>query len=143
MRGCAVVTLAFMSAPAIPWPAWAFPLAAAAFYVLASALGLSDAFHPTPLASPSPSSRSSSAPSSPPSAELITHRLGEPYGTLVLTVAVTVIEVALIASVMLGEEGGSPTLARDTVFAVVMIVCNGLVGLCILAGLRHGEQSLA
>ena len=55
----------------------------------------------------------------------------------------TVIEVALIASVMLGEEGGSPTLARDTVFAVVMIVCNGLVGLCILAGLRHGEQSLA
>jgi Ca2+:H+ antiporter len=103
---------------------------------------LSGAFHPTPLASPSPSSRSSSAPSSPPSAELITHRLGEPYGTLVLTVAVTVIEVALIASVMLGEEGGSPTLARDTVFAVVMIVCNGLVGLCILAGgLRHREQS--
>lgn len=73
-------------------------------------------------------------------AEVIAQRIGEPYGTLLLTLAVTVIEVALIATIMLGEKA-VPTLARDTVFAVVMIVCNGLVGLCILAGgLRYREQ---
>eukprot|EP01037_Dinobryon_pediforme_P011498 gene11501-11594_t len=75
-------------------------------------------------------------------ADVIAHRTGEPYGTLVLTSAVTIIEVALIASVMLADPDGSPTLARDTVFAVVMTVCNGLAGLCILVGgLRHREQS--
>src|SRR6201992_4285370 len=63
-------------------------------------------------------------------AEVIAERIGEPYGTLLLTLAVTVIEVALIATIMLGENP-VPTLARDTVFAVVMIVCNGLVGVCI------------
>ena len=73
-------------------------------------------------------------------AEIIAHRTGEPYGTLILTAAVTVIEVALIASVMLSNDA-SPMLARDTVYAVIMIVCNGLVGLCILVGgMRHGEQ---
>src|SRR6201995_5853163 len=73
-------------------------------------------------------------------AEVIAERIGEPYGTLLLTLAVTVIEVALIATIMLGEKE-VPTLARDTVFAVVMIVCNGLVGICILAGgLRYREQ---
>ena len=73
-------------------------------------------------------------------ADVIANRLGEPYGTLVLTLAVTVIEVALIESIVL-TPGSSPTLARDTVFAVIMIVCNGLVGLCILVGgLRHHEQ---
>jgi Ca2+:H+ antiporter len=62
----------------------------------------------------------------------------------VLTSAVTIIEVALIASVMLADPDGSPTLARDTVFAVVMTVCNGLTGLCILlGGLRHREQSFS
>src|SRR5881227_1612436 len=73
-------------------------------------------------------------------AEVIAQRIGEPYGTLLLTLAVTIIEVALIATIMLGEKE-VPTLARDTVFAVVMIVCNGLVELCILAGgLRYREQ---
>jgi len=73
-------------------------------------------------------------------AEVIAARIGEPYGTLLLTLAVTIIEVALIATIMLGEKP-VPTLARDTVFAVVMIVCNGLVGICILAGgLRYREQ---
>lgn len=73
-------------------------------------------------------------------AEVIAERIGEPYGTLLLTLAVTIIEVALIATIMLGESG-VPTLARDTVFAVVMIVCNGLVGICImLGGLRYREQ---
>jgi Ca2+:H+ antiporter len=75
-------------------------------------------------------------------AEVIAERIGEPYGTLLLTLAVTVIEVALIATIMLGEKA-VPTLARDTVFAVVMIVCNGLVGVCILAGgLRYREQDV-
>src|ERR1700720_1559756 len=75
-------------------------------------------------------------------AEVIAERIGEPYGTLLLTLAVTIIEVALIATIMLGEKP-VPTLARDTVFAVVMIVCNGLVGICILVGgLRHREQDV-
>jgi len=73
-------------------------------------------------------------------ADVIAHRVGEPFGTLVLTLAVTVIEVALIESIVL-TPGSSPALARDTVFAVIMVVCNGLVGLCILwGGLRHHEQ---
>jgi Ca2+:H+ antiporter len=75
-------------------------------------------------------------------AEVIAQRIGEPYGTLLLTLAVTVIEVALIATIMLGDKA-VPTLARDTVFAVVMIVCNGLVGICILAGgIRYREQDV-
>ena len=73
-------------------------------------------------------------------AEIIAERIGEPYGTLLLTLAVTVIEVALIATMMLGDKA-APALARDTVFAVVMIVCNGLVGVCIfIGGLRYREQ---
>jgi len=75
-------------------------------------------------------------------AEVIAERIGEPFGTLLLTLAVTIIEVALIATIMLGEKTVT-TLARDTVFAVVMIVCNGLVGICILAGgLRYREQDI-
>src|SRR5438477_12389555 len=73
-------------------------------------------------------------------AEVIAHEIGEPFGTLLLTLAVTVIEVALIATIMLGEKE-VPTLARDTVFAVIMIVCNALVGICIFIGaLRYREQ---
>jgi Ca2+:H+ antiporter len=73
-------------------------------------------------------------------AEVVAERIGEPYGTLLLTLSVTIIEVALIATLMLGEHAAT-TLARDTVFAVVMIVCNGLVGVCILVGgLRYREQ---
>jgi Ca2+:H+ antiporter len=73
-------------------------------------------------------------------AEVIAERIGEPFGTLLLTLAVTVIEVALIATIMLGENP-VPALARDTVFAVVMIVCNGLVGICIfIGGVRYREQ---
>jgi Ca2+:H+ antiporter len=73
-------------------------------------------------------------------AEVIAERIGEPFGTLLLTLSVTIIEVALIATLMLGEKE-VPTLARDTVFAVIMIVCNGLVGICIfIGGLRYREQ---
>ena len=75
-------------------------------------------------------------------AEMIAERIGEPFGTLLLTLAVTIIEVALIETMMLGEKP-VPALARDTVFAVVMIVCNGLVGVCIfIGGLRYREQDV-
>lgn len=73
-------------------------------------------------------------------AEVVAHRVGEPFGTLLLAVAVTVIEVALIVSMMIGTPANA-ALARDTVFAAVMIVCNGIVGLCLLTGgARHREQ---
>lgn len=74
-------------------------------------------------------------------AEVVAHRLGEPFGTLILAVAVTVIELALIVSVMIGAPEAKAGLARDTVFAAVMIVCNGIVGLSLLSGgVRHHEQ---
>ena len=75
-------------------------------------------------------------------AEVVAHRVGEPFGTLVLAVAVTVIEVALILSIMLASGPDKATLPRDTIFAAVMIICNGVVGVCLLmGGLRHREQS--
>ncbi len=74
-------------------------------------------------------------------AEVVAHRTGEPFGTLVLALAVTVIETALIVSVMLAAPAEKAGLARDTVFAAVMIVCNGIVGICLLwGGARHHEQ---
>lgn len=73
-------------------------------------------------------------------AESVALWLGEPYGTLVLTLAVTIIELSLIVSLMLTGKP-SATLARDTVHAVVMLVLNGLAGICIVVGtLRHREQ---
>ena len=75
-------------------------------------------------------------------AETIAHAVGEPFGSLVLALAVTVIETSLIASVMITEGSGAAALARDTVFATMMIVLNGIVGLCLLIGGRkHHEQS--
>lgn len=74
-------------------------------------------------------------------AEVIAHKVGEPFGTLVLAAAVTVIESSLIISIMLTGDGGNPTLARDTLYATLMIVLNGIVGLCVIVGgLRHGQQ---
>lgn len=74
-------------------------------------------------------------------AEVVAHRVGEPFGTLLLAIAVTVIEVALIISMMLGGGPDKASLARDTVFSAIMIVCNGIVGLCLLlGGLRHRVQ---
>ena len=71
-------------------------------------------------------------------AEVVAHRVGEPYGTLILALAITIIEVSLIVAMMLSGGAGANELARDTLFATVMIVCNGVVGLCLLAGsLRH------
>ena len=75
-------------------------------------------------------------------AEVVAHRVGEPFGTLVLAVAVTIIEVALIVSLMFAGGPEATTLARDTVFAAVMIILDGMVGLCLLVGgARFREQT--
>ena len=75
-------------------------------------------------------------------AEVIAHKTGEPYGTLVLSISVTIIEVSLIISMMLTGHEGSEFIARDAVFATVMIVINGVIGLCIfVGGLKHHEMS--
>jgi Ca2+:H+ antiporter len=75
-------------------------------------------------------------------AEVVAHRLGEPFGTLVLAVSVTLIEAALIVSMMLAGGADKAALPRDTIFSAIMIICNGAVGLCLLVGgLKHHEQS--
>ena len=72
-------------------------------------------------------------------AEVVAHRVGEPFGSLVLAVAVTLIEVALIVTLMVTGGPETASLARDTVFAAVMITCNGIVGISVLiAALRQG-----
>lgn len=74
-------------------------------------------------------------------AEVVAHRVGEPFGTLLLAVAVTVIEVSLIVSLMVAGGPETTTLARDTVFAAVMIILTLMIGLCLLlGGARHKEQ---
>lgn len=74
-------------------------------------------------------------------AEVVAHRIGEPFGTLVLALAVTVIETALIVTIMIAAPAENAALARDTVFAAVMIVCNGIIGGCLLwGGARYHEQ---
>jgi Ca2+:H+ antiporter len=73
-------------------------------------------------------------------AEVVAHRVGEPFGTLVLALSVTAIELALILSMMLAGGPAKAPLARDTIFATVMII-SGVIGLCVLlGGLRHREQ---
>ena len=67
-------------------------------------------------------------------AEVVAHRVGEPYGSLVLAVAVTIIEVALIVTLMISGGKGTETLARDTVFAAVMITVNGILGVSLFVG---------
>ncbi|HEY6925553.1 MAG TPA: hypothetical protein VI653_18890, partial [Steroidobacteraceae bacterium] len=74
-------------------------------------------------------------------AEVVAHKVGEPFGTLVLTVSITIIEVGLIVMLMLtGPDKAA--LPRDTIFSAIMITCNAVVGLCLLiGGLRHREQA--
>jgi Ca2+:H+ antiporter len=128
----------------MPRSAWIFPALAVALFVVASALGLT--FTPSAgglaFAAVLLAIIFGTVFAAVHHAEVIAERIGEPYGTLLLTLAVTIIEVALIATIMLGDKP-VPTLARDTVFAVVMIVCNGLVGICIfIGGLRYREQDV-
>src|SRR6266702_4774266 len=126
----------------MPKSSWIFPALAVALFAVATALGITF--------TPSAAGLAFAAAllvilfgtvfAAVHHAEVIAERIGEPYGTLLLTLAVTIMEVALIATIMLGDKP-VPALARDTVFAVVMIVCNGLVGLCIfIGGLRYREQ---
>src|SRR5712672_2472538 len=126
----------------MPRSAWIFPALAVALFAVATGLGLS--FTPSPgglvFAVALLSILFGTVFAAVHHAEIIAERIGEPYGTLLLTLAVTIIEVAVVATIMLGDKA-VPALARDTVFAVVMIVCNGLVGICIfIGGLRYREQ---
>ncbi|WP_411034525.1 calcium:proton antiporter [Shinella sp. BYT-45] len=75
-------------------------------------------------------------------AEAVAHRVGEPFGTLVLTLAVTAIEASVIVSMML-DHTGNPTLARESIFSTVMVVCAGVIGICLtLGGWRHVHQDI-
>jgi Ca2+:H+ antiporter len=77
-------------------------------------------------------------------AEVVAHRVGEPFGSLVLALAVTLIEVSLIVSLMLAGGQNTAALARDTLFATVMIILTGILGLCLLlGGLKHREQTFS
>ena len=74
-------------------------------------------------------------------AEVIAHRVGEPFGTIILAIAITTIEVGLIVSLMLAGGDGVKELARDTVFAAVMIIITAIVGICLLkGGIKFKEQ---
>lgn len=119
-----------------PWWAWVWPLLAWAILLLTPFTGGGGI-----MAAASGAVLIATVFAAVHHAEVVAHRTGEPFGTLVLAVAVTVIEVALIVSVMLAAPAEKAGLARDTVFAAVMIVCNGIVGLCLLwGGARHHEQ---
>ena len=75
-------------------------------------------------------------------AEVVAHRVGEPFGTLVLALAVTAIETALILSMVIAGGDDMAVLARDSIYAAVMIICTGVVGICVLlGGIAHGEQT--
>ncbi|MBX2939780.1 MAG: ionic transporter y4hA [Ferruginibacter sp.] len=75
-------------------------------------------------------------------AEVVAHKVGEPFGTLVLAVAITIIEVSLIVSLMLAGGPETSTLARDTVFAAIMIILTGIIGVCLLVGgYKYKEQA--
>ena len=126
----------------MPRSAWIFPALAVLLFAVASGLGLT--FAPSVggwlFAAVLLAILFGTVFAAVHHAEVIAERIGEPFGTLLLTLAITIIEVALIATIMLGDKP-VPALARDTVFAVVMIVCNGLVGICIfIGGLRYREQ---
>ena len=74
-------------------------------------------------------------------AEVVAHKVGEPFGTIILALAITVIEVALIVSLMVAGGENAAYLARDTVFAAIMLILNGILGGCLLiGGLKHHEQ---
>ena len=75
-------------------------------------------------------------------AEVVAHKVGEPFGTLILAIAITTIEVSLIVSLMIAGGEQTHALARDTVFAAVMIIITGIIGICLVSGgVRHHEQS--
>jgi Ca2+:H+ antiporter len=75
-------------------------------------------------------------------AEVVAHKTGEPFGTLILALCITIIETTLIVSLMLAGNEGSEVIARDAVFATIMIIMNGVIGMCIfIGGLSHYEMT--
>ena len=125
-----------MAAARTPWWAWAWPVLAWVILLMTPFAGAGGL-----IAAAAGAALIATVFAAVYHAEVVAHRTGEPFGTLVLAVAVTVIEVALIVSVMVADPANKAGLARDTVFAAVMIVCNGIVGLCLLwGGARHHEQ---
>lgn len=77
-------------------------------------------------------------------AEVVAHKVGEPFGTIILAICITILEVGLIVSFMLSGTEGAMTYARDTIFAAVMIILNGILGICILVGsVKFREQFFA
>jgi Ca2+:H+ antiporter len=128
--------LAAASYDKTPWWGWLWPLLAAAMLAISLAVGV-----PGPVAALAGAVLIADVFAAVYHAEVVAHRVGEPFGTLILALAVTVIEAALIVSLMAAGGEDAAGLARDTVFAAVMIICNGLVGVCLLAGgIRHHEQ---
>lgn len=76
--------------------------------------------------------------------EIVAHRVGEPYGTIILAIAITIIEVGVIISLMVSGGNEAVSLARDTVYAATMLILNGIVGLCLfMGGLKHHEQTFS
>jgi Ca2+:H+ antiporter len=76
--------------------------------------------------------------------EIIAHKVGEPYGTIILAVAITVIEVSIIISLMLSGGPEAASLARDTVFSATMLILNGIIGLCLfIGGLKFHVQNFS
>jgi Ca2+:H+ antiporter len=125
-----------MQAARMPWWAWTWPTLAYLILVASLSVGIGWV-----LAAVAGLALITTVFAAVYHAEVVAHRIGEPFGTIVLAVAVTVIEVALIVSVVIAAPAEKADLARDTVFAAVMIVCNGIVGACLLwGGARHREQ---
>ena len=119
-----------------PWT-WIVPLAAAALLAMAAAMGAGTILVPLCAAA-----LIGAVIAGVHHAEVVAHRVGEPFGTLVLAVAVTVIEASLILSIMLAGGPDAAVLPRDTIFSAIMIICNGVVGICVLVGgLHHREQT--
>jgi len=76
-------------------------------------------------------------------AEVVGNRVGEPFGSIILAISVTIIEVGLIVALMLAADDGGPTIARDTVYSAVMLVLTGLIGIClVVGGHKHFEQTI-
>jgi Ca2+:H+ antiporter len=114
----------------MPWWAWLFPVLGAVAIVFGKAV-------PAPLIA---IGLLGCVFASVHHAETVALRVGEPYGSLILALSVTVLEAGMIVSMMLG--GGGPTVARDAIFAALMIALNGIIGLClVLGGARHFVQN--
>src|SRR3974390_1815503 len=111
-----------MTAARTPWWAWTWPVLGAIIMVVAILTGASGW-----MAAIAGAVLIATVFAAVYHAEGVAHRTGEPFGTLVLAVAVTIIEVALIVAVMISAPAEKAGLARDTVFAAVMITCNGIV----------------